>query len=75
MKTRPIHNNIFKWAKQAKSKVKSIVEWIKTGRNNNREVLQKLDKRYRDHFDTKSTINHNKPQKKTKEGTVKYIPN
>ena len=26
MKSRPIHNSVGKWAKQAKSKVKSIVE-------------------------------------------------
>ena len=31
MTTRPIHNSVSKWTEQAKSKVKSIVEWIKTG--------------------------------------------
>ena len=30
IKTRPIHNSGSKWAEQAKSKVKSIVKWIKT---------------------------------------------
>ena len=45
------------------SKVKSIVEWIKTGGKNDREVLGRLDKRYRDHFRHKE---HKKPRKKTK---------
>ena len=37
MKTRLIHNSVSKWAELAKSGIKSIVERIKTGGNNNRE--------------------------------------
>ena len=50
MKTRPIHHSVSEWTKQATSKVKSIVEWIKTEGKNNKEILERLDKRYRDHF-------------------------
>ena len=64
MKTRPINNNsVSKWAKWATSKVKSIVEWIKTLGKNNKEVLEQLEKRYRDHFWHQE---HKKPWKKTK---------
>ena len=63
MKTRPIHNSVSKWADQARSKVKSIIEWIKTGGNNNKAVLERLEKRHRDHFRHKA---HKKPRKKTK---------
>ena len=70
MKPRPIHNSVSKWAKQAKSKIKSIVEWIKTGRKNNRAVIERVEKRHRDHFQHKA---HKKPKKKRKEGTVQYI--
>ena len=50
MKNRPIHNSVSKWANRAKNTVKTIIEWIKTGGTNNRAVLEKLEKRYRDHF-------------------------
>ena len=71
IKTRPIHNSVSKWADQATSKVKSIVEYIKTGGKNNRAVLERLEKRYRDHFQHKT---HKKPKKKTKgrDSTVYY---
>ena len=49
MKTRPIHNSVSKWADRATSKVKSVVEWIKTGGKNNKAVLERLEKRYIDH--------------------------
>ena len=50
MKTRPIYHSVRKWAERATSNVKSIVEWIKTGGRNNREVLDRLNKRQRYHF-------------------------
>ena len=31
IKTSPIHNSVKKWAKRAKSEIKLIVGWIKTG--------------------------------------------
>ena len=63
MKNRPIHNSGSKWADQATSKVKSIVKWIKTGGKNNRAVLERLEKKYREYFRHKV---HKKPKKKTK---------
>ena len=50
MKNGPIHNNVSKWADRATNKVKSIVEWIKTGGKDNTAVLERLEKRYRDQF-------------------------
>ena len=49
-KIRPIHRSVIKWAEQATSKVKLIVEWTKTGGKSNRKVLVRLDKGYRDNF-------------------------
>ena len=70
MKTRPIHNSVSKWAKGAKSNVKSIVEWIKTGGKYNRAILERVEKRHKDHFRPKV---HKKPKKKTKgKGTTVY---
>ena len=65
MKTRPITNSVSKRAERATWKIKSIVEWIKTGRKNNRKVLEILEKRYRDHFQHEA---HKKPKKKKKGG-------
>ena len=45
LKIRPIRNSIRKWAKRSTSKVKSIIEWIKTGGKNNRAALERLEKR------------------------------
>ena len=44
MKTRPIHNSVKKWAKGAKSGVKSIVGWIRTGGKNNREIIERTER-------------------------------
>ena len=44
MKTRTIQNNVSKWADRATHIVKSIIEWINTGRKNNRAVLERLEK-------------------------------
>ena len=43
MKTRPIHKSAKKWADRAKTNVKSIVEWIKIGGKNNREVIKRVE--------------------------------
>ena len=45
MKSRPSHNSVSNWTKQATSKVKTIKEWVKVGGTNNREVLERLDKK------------------------------
>ena len=62
MKTRPIYRSVGKWADQASSIVKSIVERIKIGGKNNIAVLEILEKRYRDYFGHKA---HKKSRKKT----------
>ena len=63
MKTRPIHNSVKKWADRAKRGAKSIVGWIRTGRKKNREIIERAEKRQRDHFKNEQ---YKKPQKKTK---------
>ena len=50
MKIRPIYNSVEKWAERATSGVKSIVEWIRTRGMNNREIIERLEKRQRDNF-------------------------
>ena len=50
MTTRPIHNGAKKWAKRAKSGVKSIVGWFRTGGKKNTEIIERAEKRQRDHF-------------------------
>ena len=42
MKTRPIHNSVKKWAERAKSGVKLIVGWIRTGGKKNREIVERV---------------------------------
>ena len=71
MKTRPIHNSLSKWVERVKSRVKSIVEWIKTRRKNNREIIERVEKNIETISDTKHTRNQ---RKKQKEETVQYIP-
>ena len=50
LKTRSIDNSVRKWAKRSTSNVKSIVDWIKTGGTNNKETIDRIEKRLRDHF-------------------------
>ena len=50
MKTRLIHDSVKKWAKIAKGGVKLIVRWIKTGGNNNREMIERVEKRQHEHL-------------------------
>ena len=63
MKIRPFTNSVSKWTERATCKVKSIVEWIKTGEKNHKEVIERLEKRYKDHFRHEE---HKKPRKKMK---------
>ena len=54
--------------KGKKRGVKSMVGKIKTGGKNNREIIERVEKQKRDHFDTKHTRNQEtkKPRKKIK---------
>ena len=63
MKTRPIHYSVKRWAERAKSGDKPIVGWIRTGGKKKREIIERAEKRYRDHYPHKA---HNTPRKKTK---------
>ena len=62
METRPIHNSVTKLAEWAKSGAKSIVGWIRTGGKKNREIIERVEKRQRDHFRHEA---HKKPKKNT----------
>lgn len=72
MKTITINKSVNKWADWTRSKVRSIIEWIKTGGKNNKVVLEKLEKRCRDQFRNESHTK--KHERKGKEGTVEYRP-
>ena len=63
MKTRPIHNSVKKWAKRVRSEVKLIIGWIKTGGKNNREIIERVEKQQRDHFQHKA---HTKTEKENR---------
>ena len=45
-------------------KFKLIVEWIKKERDDNKEAIERLDKRTRDHFRHKA---HKRPRKRKKD--------
>ena len=47
---------------KAKRGAKSIVGWIRTGGKKNREIIERAEKRQRDHFQHKA---HKKPKEKT----------
>ena len=69
MKTRPIHNSGSKSAKRSTSKVKSIVEWIRTGGKNNKEAIERIEKGLRDHFQ------HKVHQKNERKGQYSILHN
>ena len=50
IKMRPIHNSVEKWAERTKSGAKSIVGWIRTRGKKNREIIERAEKRQRDHI-------------------------
>ena len=50
MKTRPINNSVREWAKQSTGRVKSIVDWIRIGGKNNKESIDRIEKRLRDYY-------------------------
>ena len=49
-KKRPIHNSVKKWADKTISGAKSVVGWIRIGGKKNREIIERVEKRQRDHF-------------------------
>ena len=55
-------NSVREWAKQSTGKVKSIVNWIRTG-GNNKETIDRIEKRLRDYYRHKA---HTKTKKKMK---------
>ena len=66
MKTRPITYSVkSRWTNdQSTYKVKSIVEWTTTGGKNNKEAIEILDKRNRDHFRYQAHKNHTKEKER-----------
>ena len=62
MKTISIHTSVKKWDDRAKSGTKSIVGCFRKGIKKNREIIEKAEKKQRDHFQHKA---HKKPEKKT----------
>ena len=64
MKTKAITNSITQWAKRLTTKVKSVLEWIRTGGKENEEAIKQIDQRQRGHFLYEA---HKKPRKKKKE--------
>ena len=63
MKTRPIHNSVRKWAKRSTDNTTSIVDWIRIGGKNNKETIDRIEKRLRDYYRHEA---HTKPKKKSK---------
>ena len=64
MKTKPIHNSVKQWAdNRAVIGVKSVIGWFRTGGKKIREIIERAEKRQRDHFKNKQ---YKKPRKKTK---------
>ena len=50
MKTKVITNSITQWAKRLTIKVKSVLEWIRTGGKENEEAIEQIDQRKQGHF-------------------------
>ena len=61
MKTRAINNSVREWSKRSTGKVKSIVDWIRVGGTNNKESIDRIEKRLRDYYRHEA---HKKPKKK-----------
>ena len=63
MKTKSIHNSVKQWADTAKLGVKSIIGWIRTGGQNNRDIIERNENRERRQFQNEQ---YKKPRKKSK---------
>ena len=63
MKTKSIHNSVKEWADTARTGVKSLIGWIKTGGKNNRDRIERNENRERRQFKNEQ---YKKPRKKRK---------
>ena len=63
MKTKSIHNSVKQWVDTAKLGVKSIIGWIRTGGQNNRDIIERNENRERRQFQNEQ---YKKPRKKSK---------
>ena len=61
MKTKAINNSVWEWAKWSTGRVRSIVDWIRVRGTNNKEAIDRIEKRQRDFYRHKA---HKKPRKK-----------
>ena len=61
MKTKAINNSLQEWAKQSTGRVRSIVDWIRVRGTNNKEAIDRIEKRQRNFYRHKA---HKKPRKK-----------
>ena len=50
MKTKAINNSVREWAKRSTGRVQSIVDWIRVGGKNNKESIDRIEKRLRDYY-------------------------
>ena len=71
MKTRAINNSVQEWAKRSTGRVKLIVDWIRSRGKNNKESIDRIEKRLRDYYRHEA---HKKPKRKRDTGTVQYTP-
>ena len=63
MKTKSIHNSVKEWADTAKLGVQSIIGWIRTGGQKNRDIIERNENRERRQFKNEQ---YKKPRKKSK---------
>ena len=63
MKTKSIHNSVKEWADTAKLGVQSIIGWIRTGGQKNRDIIERNENRERRQFKNEQ---YKKPRKKNK---------
>ena len=69
MKTKPINNSVREWAKRSTGRVKSIVDWIRVGGKNNKEAIDRIEKRQRDFYQHKAH-KKSKKKKRSRDSTV-----
>ena len=70
MKTIAITNSITKRAERSTSKVKLVLEWIRRGRKENREAIEQLHQRQRNHFLHEAYKKPRKKEQKRGDGAV-----
>ena len=70
MKTKPIHNSVKKWADIAISGAKSVIGWFRTGGKENRKIIERAEKRQRDHFRHKARKKNKRENNKKEQYTL-----